>query len=150
MTWVRLDDNIFGNSKIVEVSGPAKLLHIVGICFCAQGLTDGFIPAKALRQLHAIANSGPRHVDELTNADLWHDSDGGFWVHDYLEYNPTREKVLGDREAARVRMNKHRTSGEVRRPRPVPTPVTPISPSLKAVDNPKRHFLPGSGWVEEA
>jgi hypothetical protein len=158
VTWVKLDDGIFGNPKIVEVSAPAKLLHIVGICHCAQGLTNGRISKKAWPVLSAQAESQKRHVAELVDARLWHDEGTHWVVNDYLEYNPSREKVLADREGAKLRKERWKErvaervpNGErtarVRGPRPDPSPNNPPTPHLvRVVDGHEERFSQGSGW----
>ena len=47
MSWLKVDDGLFSNPKILEVSGPARLLYLAGLCHCAGGLTDGRISKKA-------------------------------------------------------------------------------------------------------
>jgi hypothetical protein len=85
----------------------------------------------------------PRLASTLVEVGLWEVSEGGYQFHDWGDYNPTREEVKADREAARERMkrlrsrevrpNNKRTSTElppkfdgssdqVRDPRPDPTP----------------------------
>lgn len=102
MTWVRLDDNIFDNPKIVEVSPLARLLHLAGICYSAAQLTDGFVGRKVINRVHLQAGSNNRHVAELVAARLWHEQTGGWFINDYLEYNPSRETVLDGRAKKRA------------------------------------------------
>lgn len=127
MTWARLDDGFDEHPKVVARSDRAFRAHVRGIVYCARNLTNGFVPEAAAVQLR-----GRPAVDELVLAGLWEQVDGGYRIHDYLDYHPTRAKVLADREAARVRMNNLRSSRnvrantepgsqELRLPRPDPT-----------------------------
>lgn len=127
MTWVKLDDRFFDNPKIAAISDAAQLAHLKAMTYCARELTDGFISLKKGKEFAA-----PKVVKELVPG-LWELAEGGFMVHDYLQYNPTREQVLAERDAAKRRMQGVR-SGDVRanRPRTSPevhteVPPTPVS-----------------------
>lgn len=51
MVWVKIDDGILDNPKIVR-SGPLGFaLHTAAITWCARNLTDGFIPEAKAKQL---------------------------------------------------------------------------------------------------
>lgn len=86
-------------------------MHVTGLCYCARNLTDGVLDERALRIVCAIVAGGSlrRNVDELVAAGLWHRVDGGFEINDFLDYNPTAERVKEDREKARDRVRRHRT-----------------------------------------
>lgn len=126
MSWVKLDDRFFDNPKIAALSDQAKLAYLEGLTYCARELTDGFIPANK-----AKAYAGKAKVLTELTPHLWEPATGGYRAHDYLEYNPTREQVLHERDAAKRRMNAFRsgrTTGVGTEP-----PVKPVSPSPKPV-----------------
>lgn len=162
MTWVRLDDNIFDNPKVVEVSPLAKLLHVAGICYSGQHELDGRLSERIVPRLHLQVGSAQKHVGELITARLWHREPGVYVINDYLDYNPSRAEIeamrqkrqasgrAGGQASATARA---RANGQARRSTTQPNnPLTPKSPEADVVDISahKRHFLPGSGWVEEA
>ncbi len=89
MSWVRLDDGLSDNPKLVGLSDRAFRVYINGLCYCARNLTDGLVPVGATRSLGAT----PRHVAELVAAGRWEQHENGWMVHDYLKYNPTREQA---------------------------------------------------------
>jgi hypothetical protein len=76
----------------------------------------------------------------MVEVGLFDQVDGGYRLHDWLDYNPPREKVLAERAAAKRRMfanrspevrpNNTRTNGHVppkfAGPVPVPTPVPEV------------------------
>lgn len=132
MTWVKLDDGMPGNRKMLRVTVPARYLYVVGLCHCSQGLTNGEIDNGALPLLHAQAGTKRSHVAELVDAGLWLERDGGYEVRDYLDYQPSREKVLAEREAKRLRVQKHRNKtagnadGNAVTDEPVAEPETPV------------------------
>lgn len=101
MAWVKVDDQFFRHPKVLAAGRDARDLYLVGLCYCAQGLTDGFIPSAALRVLGAEAEIDQAQVgaEMLVGVGLWEVVEGGFAIHDYHEYQPTKEKVLETREA---------------------------------------------------
>jgi hypothetical protein len=60
-------------------------------------------------------------VEDLTNAGLWYEVDGGYAIHDYLTYQPSKADVLAERkqksEAGRLGGKK---SAEARRAKTSP------------------------------
>lgn len=107
MSWVRLDDGIFDHEKIVNLSDAAQLSHVRGIVYCARNLTDGRVPMGAARKMGTA-----RALRELIPV-VWHPVEAlcercrerpeatqagdGYYIHDYLDYNPTRLEVEEER-----------------------------------------------------
>lgn len=128
MSWVKIDDGILNNRKVIAVSKDAKLLYIAGLCFCSANLSDGVIPAKTVNVIAAQCEirSAAKLVKELVREGLWIDNGDEYQVHDYLEHNESSESVRSKQEAARARMrrnrsqdvraNNQRTVSEVREP----------------------------------
>lgn len=98
MTWVRLDDQFFRHPKSVEAGRDAKFLFIAGLCYCATHLTDGHIPANAVRLIAADAEVKPTAAKKLLEIGLWSQNGNNYIVHDYLRYQPSRESVQKHRE----------------------------------------------------
>lgn len=90
MTWAKLDDAFPNHPKVVELSDRLFRLHVTAICYCAKGLTDGEVPAGALRRL---LRGTPRQAQALVDAGLWEVNGDGWAVHDYLKYNPSSAQV---------------------------------------------------------
>jgi hypothetical protein len=99
VTWVRLDDGMSDHPKIAALSNAALGAMVRALCYCARNLTDGFVPAAAM---HRLSSAGERR--ELIAGGVLDEVEGGYQVHDYLDYQPSRTKVLRDREAAKRRM----------------------------------------------
>ncbi len=116
MPYVKIEDGIFRNPKVVSVSSGAKLLYVASICYSGSSLTDGFVPFNAVRMIAADAAlpSSAKPVKELVSVGLWKEAAGGYQVHDYLAYNESSEKVQAKKEAARERMNARRSQNEQR------------------------------------
>lgn len=107
MPWVKLDDGFADHPKIHEVGPIAAWLHVAALCYCARHLTDGRVPSRVVRGL--IDAPRPRVlVDKLVSSGLWDEVEGGYEIHDYLDYQPSRERVLAEREAAAERQRRRR------------------------------------------
>lgn len=100
MSWLKVDDQFPDHPKALAL-GRDRLAAIglwtIGSCYAARFLTDGFIPASALP-------SGSRRLaGRLVEVGLWDEAPGGYRIHDYHDYQPSREaviKVRRDRAAA--------------------------------------------------
>lgn len=108
MAWVRLDDLAPEHPKFVAVGPLGLALFVAGLAFCNRQLTDGAIPAAIVPRLQAI-DDAIAVADSLVTAGLWKRAAGGdYTVHDYLTYQPSRTKVLGERDANAARMRSNR------------------------------------------
>jgi len=111
MSWCKLDDQYTDHPKIVKVGPLGMALHVACMCYCARYLTDGFIPAKKLPTLvnfdgiieNGNAVSNATLTQELINNNLLDVVEGGYYVHDYLIYNPPAEQVKAERQANAAR-----------------------------------------------
>lgn len=114
MSWIKLDDALPDHRKFEGLSDKAFRLYVYGLCLCGRKLTDGNLSETDVRVLFAQTGGKPRHVRELEDAGLWIRTNGHMVVNGYLEYNPSAEKVMHDREEAKARMRELRAarSGE--------------------------------------
>jgi hypothetical protein len=115
MTWVKLDDEFYINPKVVAAGPLGISLYVCALSYCGKHLTDGFIPRRILPTLLNVEGvwdkTYPAGSEDdsswtlretagvLVELGLWEVIDGGYQVHDYLTYNPTREQVEATREA---------------------------------------------------
>lgn len=85
-------------------------LWVWGMSYTQKHLTDGFIPTAAL----------PRGADKaaqtLVARRLWEVRGVDFQIHDYHQWNDSRETVLAKRSSARDRAKKSRDSQHQRAP----------------------------------
>ena len=136
MTWVKLDDAFADHPKVMAL-GRDRMAGLgvwtAAACYCARYLTDGFVPAAV-----ADGFGHARILGRLVEVGLVDRVSGGYQLHDWLEYNPPREKVLADRKAAKDRMNNRRGSGDVQ----PNNQRTPGEPSAK-FDDPVPVPVPG-------
>lgn len=110
--WVKLDDNFADHPKVVGLSDRAFRTYIRVLCYVSRHLTDGLVPPGM------ETTFGRRDLDELHAAGLLDATAGAYSVHGYLDYNPSREKVTAEREAARRRKDRRTDSSSSDEPSP--------------------------------
>ncbi len=149
MAWLKIDDQYFFNRKVLRAGRDARDLHMASMAYCAGQLSDGAIDPENLPLLGAMAiiPDAEASAAKLVEVGLW-DIDGEGWqIHDYLDYNPTRETVTTRRAESKERMrqlrglrspdvraNNTQTAPDVQRlpspsPSPSPIPIPDPSPS---------------------
>src|SRR5690606_8367123 len=115
--------------KMAAVGPIGWGVWLAGLAYCNRNLTDGFIPyhvadriAGSWRvrvptpdgrvQVWKISRSSGMVGEDLdaewvigllVQAGLWEEVEGGYRVHDYLDYQPSREEVEAERAIARRR-----------------------------------------------
>jgi 5-methylcytosine-specific restriction endonuclease McrA len=121
MSWINLDDGILEHPKFIRAvnSGGADALHLwLGLrAYCAKHLTDGFVPADMLDEVRGPKKPREREkaFETLISVGLLHrEEDGGLQMHDYLDWAPSRAKVLEDKRIA-ARRSALRASPELMR-----------------------------------
>jgi hypothetical protein len=103
VTWVRLADDFADHPKIVAAGALAAWQFVCGLAYCNKHLTDGFIPRGAVRRLADVEDPF-RLAATLVDVGLWESVDGGWMVHDYLNYQPSRQTVVTEREKTAERV----------------------------------------------
>lgn len=128
MAWVKLDDGFFRHPKVIRAGRDARDLNMAAWCYSSSTLTDGLIETAVLPQLAADAGvrNPKRLANRLVDVGLWEVAPGGYVIHDYLQYNPSREQVLKQRAetAARVGGWRNKARGNARS-NAVTSPVLP-------------------------
>jgi hypothetical protein len=124
MVWVRIDDHFDEHPKFAKAGPLGMALWLAGLAYCNRTLTDGFIPWSVARALiawefldPAASKDGRRKryriamtcgvvgddvtsefvIELLLTAGLWVEVDGGYRVHDYDQYQHTRERIEEER-----------------------------------------------------
>lgn len=96
MPFLNMDDNFADHPKVDALSDGAFRLHVAGLCYSAKHMLDGFVPAHRVPRLTRTYR--PRHLAELMQDRLWIPADGGHRIHDFLDWNRSREQIESDRE----------------------------------------------------
>jgi len=95
MAWVRLDDQAPRNAKILMAGPAAAWMWVCGIAHCQAHLSEGFIADVAIAMIGVRGEERARKLAEvLVTCGLFDRVDGGYMVHDYLDFNDTREEAI--------------------------------------------------------
>lgn len=156
MSWIKLDDQWMDHPKIITAGRDARDMWLASITWCGKHLTDGYFPSNLLPSLAVSAGVDVANCQvfarTLVDVCLWEETENGYFIHDYLEYNPSREQALATKEA---RKEAGRAGGiakaskspskplakEKQNPAPSPSP-SPNQDNLNNIDDaakPARH-----------
>jgi len=162
MPWVRLDDQFYQHPKLARVGPLGIAMQVAGLCYCNHYLTDGTIPwsaAQSLLSWQFIDDEDKRYrigiscgmkgedataefvIGLLVDAGIWEEDMGGYRIHDYDKYQPSREDALreqaqkraagqaGGQASAKARAQAKSKPVPVPVPVPNPEPEVPTEPS---------------------
>lgn len=101
MPWVKLDDSFFSHPKVVGAGAEATGLYVWSLAYSSHYLTDGHVPAAWVRQ--TVGKRAKILAARLVEHGLWEENGAGWHIHDYLEYQPSRDRVLARRSADSAR-----------------------------------------------
>jgi len=111
MPWGKLDDSLYDHPKL-DALGKLRLpcvgLWAVAISWSNRRLTDGHIPLDRIRLLGGTRGQ----AEALVAAGLFDQDDEGYRIHDFGDFNDTRDAVLVRRAAAAERQRQSRVSRE--------------------------------------
>jgi hypothetical protein len=121
MPWVRYDDQYPIHRKVAGLSDAAFRLNTAAIFWSARNGTDGFVPEEDLDQVCAQVRDPARFAAECVKRRTWHlaahactsencpePREGPGWIiHDYLEYQPTKDEA----ESARKKQQQEKSAG---------------------------------------
>lgn len=91
MPWFNVDDGFAFHRKAVKAGNAALGLWTRAGSWCAQQLTDGFVPDEIVLVLGSVSQAG-----RLVSAALWMKVDGGYQFHEWSVdgRNPTKKDVM--------------------------------------------------------
>ena len=112
MPWAKIDDRLFLNPKWLATPPAARGLWVTALSYCSLQMTGGFVLAAILPMLGGTTAD----ADALVSSGLWERDGDNYLIHDYHEWNPTKEEVEAKRSAiSEVRAKAGQASGEARR-----------------------------------
>ncbi len=160
MTWVKIDDGFADHPKLAGVGPLGMAMQVAALCYCNRKLTDGFVPAGIVNTLIDVSTVWDRRfvpgsqddygwtvreiVSDLVEVGIWEEADGGFTIHDFSDFQPSKEQVEREREATRNRVaafrnKRNAVSNSVTPPLvtlpPVPVPKDQVLTSVKSDDH---------------
>lgn len=163
MVWGRIDDSFYDHPKVLEAGDEAVGFLVRMIAYSNRHGTNGIVLGSSCRSLAAPMNRHWRSLAALLNrlceVGLLHavDSQDGrkeggiaaaYEIHDFAEYNETREQVAARKEKAREKKARQRAvspgdnpsgvsgsvPGESRAPNPNPNPNPVPDPLIEESD----------------
>lgn len=111
MAWAKFDDRWWAHPKMAAAGLEAAGLDAKAICYVAGHETDGFVSDDAMPIL-APGHRKPHTVAaRLVEVGRWTRDENrkGYWIHDFLKYNQSRDVAEAKREAERERKAAART-----------------------------------------
>lgn len=100
MPWVRFEDTFDQHPKVIGLSDAAYRMWTRAIAYCSRNLTDAFLSRAAAKELRP--GDWARCAGQLIKVGLFEAAESGYLVHDYHDYQPTKQRVL-DIRAARAK-----------------------------------------------
>lgn len=97
MPYAQLDVNAPDHWKVASLTDAQFRLWVYALCYCQKHLTDGVIDRRSLCVI--MPKARPSTALALVKAGLWHQTDdGNFQLHDYADWNKTRNQVENKRK----------------------------------------------------
>ncbi len=94
MPWGRVDDHHYRHEKLGELDEDLRkgciALFWLAISWCNDRLTDGRVPGGTVR----ILGGDLAEADELVRVGLWERDGSAYSVHDFLDFNQSKEQVI--------------------------------------------------------
>ena len=111
MAWLKLEPRFRQHPKTLAVSIRAAWLHVCGLCYATEYLTDGVIPAAVVPTLDRRLRDTNSLISELVAVGLWCQTDTGYLIHDYLVYNLSADEVkdMEEKKASAGRLGGERS-----------------------------------------
>lgn len=91
MAWVKVDDGFPDHPKVLVLTLAAQGLWLAGLCYANRHRTDGQLPSAFLRRVGDEAAWAA--AEELVAVGLWHETATGWEIHDYADYQSTKDQI---------------------------------------------------------
>lgn len=121
MSWFRIEGRMPQHRKVAPLSDAAFRLHITAGAWSAEEGTDGLVPPLVVGTLTAAPHGKKMLpvIQELVGGGLWEQTERGYQIHDYLQWNMSAAD-LAARRGAKVAAGHvgGRRSGAQRRSKP--------------------------------
>lgn len=114
MAWVKLDDSMPMHPKLLAAGVTGFALDVAGLAYCNRYQTDGFIPAGSLNAVLPSLKNASKVAGKLVEVGRWEKVEGGWVIHDYLTYQPSKAHV---RDVSEKRAAAGKLGGTISRPK---------------------------------
>lgn len=114
MTWAKVDDHANEHRKQVAAGAEACWLWTCGLMYAnRQPARDGFVPAGVIGMLYPLKNP-TKLAAKLVEVGLWTEVPGGYRIHQFTEWNQTKEQRDAELAAGRARAAKSYASRQAK------------------------------------
>ena len=107
MPWFKVDDKLHDHHKSRAAKAKAMGVWVMAGSWCADNLTDGFVPRSVLGRWGT-----PADAKRLVDVGYWEmaeqNGERGWRFHDWDDYQPSADEIEAEREAARERQRAFR------------------------------------------
>lgn len=93
MPWFQVDDQLSFHAKVVAAGNPAMGLWVRAGSWCAQQITEGYIPKDI-----AKAMGTPAQIKKLLDVALWTEDKSGYRFHQWGERQMSKEEIEARRQ----------------------------------------------------
>lgn len=138
MSWLHLDDQFADHPKIAQAGGDAAWLFVCILLYCKRYETEGFVPAAQVPRL-SDRKQPTKLVATLVAVSLLHETDSGYLVHDWSDWNrSSQSRSEAGRKAAEARWAKHNANrnANASQSHPDRIPETDAKPCTIPIPNP--------------
>jgi hypothetical protein len=94
VTWFKLSDHFYDHPKVMAAGNSAVGLWSRCASYTAKHELDGRIPRSV-----AHTWGSRKDISRLLETGLWIECEESYWMPNFLEYNPSAEKIRTDRAA---------------------------------------------------
>jgi hypothetical protein len=92
--WAKIDDGFFDHPKARAAGKDGRALFLASLCWAGRSQLEGVIDRSVLQLLAAKAEvKAVPTARRLVEVRLWEVHPDGWLIHDYLDYNPSADKV---------------------------------------------------------
>lgn len=91
MSWLRFDDKARTHPKLLKAGPVAGWVWFCGMGYSSEHRLDGFLPQEAL--VTFSVSKVEREAERLISVGLWERVEGGYRIHDYHDYNPSKRQL---------------------------------------------------------
>ena len=90
--WVRVDTRFTTHPKVLDIGPLGEALWLRGLCYAGEHLTDGFVPRSYIKRMGDMKATAI--ADRLVEAGLWDAAEDGYQIHEYLEWQRSRDEAV--------------------------------------------------------
>lgn len=130
--FLKILADIAKQHKFIEAGPVASWLWLAGVGHCRLSSTDGFIPKLVVPTLVPGMKGAFAHAAALVRVGLWDEVVGGYLVHDYFDFNPSRAELEQMRRDDNERKKLGRRKDEARVSAGNPTGILPDALRVRA------------------